>query len=271
MRRGLGVRSGGVRVQPGRLHRARRSRAGGRPDRDIERQERIGYRSELIVGAADVDAHMKALFPDWRAKGVTVCLHEHQGGFAFNLASVEGLHGKCRSEGVAVLTGVEVTGSRTRRRNDHRGRDVSEGAIAVGEQVVIAPGPWAKRFWRMLGLPGHDRRPHAVGRRRRATGRCGRTGTSRRARSGRPARLREGGRRRAAGHPPRHGRPALHRRREARHRRALGHLLQARPPRRCRAALTARRRRRRRARPLPSTTDVDPASPTCGARRSRTR
>jgi glycine/D-amino acid oxidase-like deaminating enzyme len=43
-----------------------------------ERQEQIGYRSELIVGAADVDDHMKALFPDWRAKGVTVCLHEHQ-------------------------------------------------------------------------------------------------------------------------------------------------------------------------------------------------
>src|SRR5918996_6476540 len=49
-----------------------------------ERQERIGYSSELIVGKGEVDAHMKALFPDWRAKSVTVCLHEHQGGFAFN-------------------------------------------------------------------------------------------------------------------------------------------------------------------------------------------
>ena len=57
----------------------------------FERQERIGYRSELIVGEAEVDAHMKALFPDWRARGVTVCLHEHQGGFAFNQASVDGL------------------------------------------------------------------------------------------------------------------------------------------------------------------------------------
>src|SRR5438132_10984786 len=35
-----------------------------------ERQERIGYRSELIVGEAAVDAHMKARFPDWRARGV---------------------------------------------------------------------------------------------------------------------------------------------------------------------------------------------------------
>ena len=43
---------------------------------------------------------MKELFPDWRAKGVTVCLHEHQGGFAFNRDSVMGLVGKCESEGV---------------------------------------------------------------------------------------------------------------------------------------------------------------------------
>src|ERR687895_949038 len=75
-----------------------------------ERQERIGYRSELILGEAEVDAHMKALFPDWRAKGVTVCLHEHQGGFAFNRDSVAGLLAKAESEDVNVVTGVEVTG-----------------------------------------------------------------------------------------------------------------------------------------------------------------
>ena len=50
-----------------------------------ERQERIGYRSELILGEREVDEHMKELFPDWRARGVTVCLHEKQGGFAFNM------------------------------------------------------------------------------------------------------------------------------------------------------------------------------------------
>ena len=73
-----------------------------------ERQQRIGYRSELILGADAVDEHMRALFPDWRAQGVTVCLHEHQGGFAFNLDSVHGLVGKCASEGVTILSGVEV-------------------------------------------------------------------------------------------------------------------------------------------------------------------
>src|SRR5919199_2813503 len=75
-----------------------------------ERHERIGYRSELILGEREVDEHMKALFPDWRAKGVTVCLHEKQGGFAFNLDSVRGLARKCESEGVSILSGVEVTG-----------------------------------------------------------------------------------------------------------------------------------------------------------------
>jgi glycine/D-amino acid oxidase-like deaminating enzyme len=118
-----------------------------------ERQEQIGYESRLIVGAADVDAHMKSLFPDWRAKGVTVCLHEYQGGFAFNMASVNGLVEKCESENVVILSGVEV-------RELGFGTDDSvtvvvtdNGRIEVREQLVLAPGPWAKQFWRMLGLP----------------------------------------------------------------------------------------------------------------------
>jgi methylglutamate dehydrogenase subunit A len=119
----------------------------------FERQERIGYRSELILGEADVDAHMKSLFPDWRAKGVTACLHEYQGGFAFNMDSVEGLHRKCREAGVAVATGVEVTGFEDGPDGSITAVETSEGRIDVGEHVVVAPGPWAKRFWRMLGLP----------------------------------------------------------------------------------------------------------------------
>ncbi|MEX2612192.1 MAG: FAD-dependent oxidoreductase, partial [Gaiellaceae bacterium] len=118
-----------------------------------ERQERIGYRSELILGEAEVDAHMKGLFPDWRAKGVTACLHEHQGGFAFNMASVDGLYGKCREAGVSVLTGVEVTGFEEEGDGSIAAVETSTGRIEVGEQVVIAPGPWAKRFWAMLGMP----------------------------------------------------------------------------------------------------------------------
>jgi glycine/D-amino acid oxidase-like deaminating enzyme len=118
-----------------------------------ERQERIGYRSELIVGSAEVDAHMKGLFPDWRAQGVTACLHEHQGGFAFNMASVTGLVQKCESEGVTILSGVEVEEIELGADDVVTGVVTTAGRIEVAEQLVLAPGPWAKQFWAMLGLP----------------------------------------------------------------------------------------------------------------------
>jgi glycine/D-amino acid oxidase-like deaminating enzyme len=118
-----------------------------------ERQQRIGYRSELIVGEPEVQMHMQQLFPDWRAQGVTVCLHEHQGGFAFNRDSVLGLVGKCESVGVDVVSGVEVTGLDFAADDSVSTVRTNRGPIRVGEQLVIAPGPWAKQFWSMLGLP----------------------------------------------------------------------------------------------------------------------
>jgi methylglutamate dehydrogenase subunit A len=118
-----------------------------------ERHERIGYRSELITGERDVEAHMKGLFPDWRAQGVTVCLHEHQGGFAFNMESVLGLRDKCLSEGVQILAHTKVTGFRSAADGSVTAVETSNGLVAVGEQVVVAPGPWAKQFWELLGLP----------------------------------------------------------------------------------------------------------------------
>ncbi len=118
-----------------------------------ERQEKIGYRSTLVTGTAEVDAYMKQLFPDWRAKGVTALLHEHQGGFAFNLDSVMGLVGKCRSEGVEILTGVEVKAFEFNADESVRAVITSQGTIEVGEQLVLAPGPWAKHVWSMLELP----------------------------------------------------------------------------------------------------------------------
>jgi glycine/D-amino acid oxidase-like deaminating enzyme len=119
----------------------------------FERQERIGYRSTFTSGEREVDAHMKELFPDWRAQGVTACLHEFQGGFAFNKESVLGLAGKCRSEDVQIFTGVEVTGFDTAADDTVKAVETNQGRIEVGEQVVLAPGPWARDFWSMLGLP----------------------------------------------------------------------------------------------------------------------
>ena len=119
----------------------------------FERQERIGYRSTFVTGAGEVDSYMKRIFPDWRAQGVTALLHEHQGGFAFNRESVLGLAGKCAEEGVEILTGVEVRAIDLAADGTASALETSRGRIEVGEQLVIAPGPWAKRFWSLLELP----------------------------------------------------------------------------------------------------------------------
>ena len=119
----------------------------------FERQEKIGYRSTFVTGAGEVDAYMKRVFPDWRAQGVTALLHEHQGGFAFNRESVLGLAGKCAEEGVEIVTGVEVRAIDLAADGTASALETSRGRIEVGEQLVIAPGPWAKRFWSLLELP----------------------------------------------------------------------------------------------------------------------
>ncbi|MBA2630127.1 MAG: FAD-binding oxidoreductase, partial [Thermoleophilaceae bacterium] len=117
-----------------------------------ERQQRINYRSELHLGEDAVAAHMRGLFPDWRAPGLTVCLHEHQGGFAYNKASMRGLAVKAKAEGVSLLEGVAVTGF----EHDASGTVVKvatdHGEVQV-EQVVVAVGPWIKQLWEMLDLP----------------------------------------------------------------------------------------------------------------------
>jgi methylglutamate dehydrogenase subunit A len=117
-----------------------------------ERQQRIGYPSELHIGTAEVTQHMRSLYDDWRAPGLSVCLHERAGGYAFNKESMLGLAGLARGAGARIETGVEVLdfasdndGAITRVRT-------SAGDIDV-EQVVVAVGPWIPSLWSMLGLP----------------------------------------------------------------------------------------------------------------------
>lgn len=117
------------------------------------RHEASGYRARLIRGEANVGRYLRQLFPDWKARGLTVCLHEHQGGFAFNKESMRGLADLARAEGVEILAGVTVTGFRL----DGAARAVTQvvtdrGALAV-EQVVVAVGPWIQQLWRLLDLP----------------------------------------------------------------------------------------------------------------------
>jgi glycine/D-amino acid oxidase-like deaminating enzyme len=117
-----------------------------------ERHEAIGYPSELIVGEAAVREHMRDLFPDWRARGVSVCLHEHRGGFAFNRDSMEGLAGKARAAGVRILAPVTVTEFALDGAGAVERVHTDAGTIAV-EQVVVAVGPWIPGLWEQLGLP----------------------------------------------------------------------------------------------------------------------
>jgi methylglutamate dehydrogenase subunit A len=118
----------------------------------FERQERIGYESELITDEAAVNEHMRELFPDWRAPGLTVCLHEHQGGFAFNRDSMLGLASKARSAGAAIEEGLEVTGFELDGSGAVARVETSAGPIEA-EQVVVAVGPWVAGLWELLGLP----------------------------------------------------------------------------------------------------------------------
>jgi methylglutamate dehydrogenase subunit A len=116
-----------------------------------ERQQRIGYPSQLIVGADAVRSHMKEMFPDWRAQGVEVCLHEEKGGYANNMASMQGLAKKAEEAGARLVTGVKVTGFDMDDSGAVRTVHTDQGDIAV-EQVVVGVGPWIASLWEMLGL-----------------------------------------------------------------------------------------------------------------------
>ncbi len=116
------------------------------------RQQRIGYPSELHVGEEQVTSHMRSLFGDWRAPGLTICLHERAGGYAFNRESMLGLADKARAAGADIVTGVEVTGFDMDASGAVERVRTSAGTVEV-DQVVVAVGPWIASLWGMLGLP----------------------------------------------------------------------------------------------------------------------
>ncbi|MEA2333401.1 MAG: hypothetical protein QOH58_3539 [Thermoleophilaceae bacterium] len=117
-----------------------------------ERHQQIGYDSELILGESQVAEHMRKLFPDWRAPGLSVCLHERQGGFAFNRESMLGLASKATAAGARIAEDVEVTGFELDDSGAVTTVATSAGPIGV-EQVVVAAGPWTPQLWELLGLP----------------------------------------------------------------------------------------------------------------------
>ncbi|MBI2191649.1 MAG: FAD-binding oxidoreductase [Planctomycetes bacterium] len=117
-----------------------------------ERQAATGFRSTFVRGESQVSDYMRRIFPDWRARGLTALIHEHQFGFAWNKESMRGLAQKAQAEGVNLLEGVEVTGF-ARRGDGSVGIVLTSGGPIEVEQVVIGAGPWIKRLWGMLDLP----------------------------------------------------------------------------------------------------------------------
>ena len=117
-----------------------------------EQQRAIGYESTFVEGAGASRTYMRAIFDDWQAGGITSVLHEHRGGYANNMASLEGLRARVEAEDVRLVFGV---------RNEGFARDASGAVTAVVtdrgdircEQVVVATGPWVGRQWAMLDLP----------------------------------------------------------------------------------------------------------------------
>jgi glycine/D-amino acid oxidase-like deaminating enzyme len=118
----------------------------------FERQQRIGYPSELHTGEDEVAAHMRGMFGDWRADGLTVCLHERAGGFGFNRESMLGLADKARAAGATIVEGVEVTGFSLDGSGAVERVETTAGDVHV-DQVVVAVGPWIASLWEMLGQP----------------------------------------------------------------------------------------------------------------------
>ena len=64
-----------------------------------------------------------------------------------------GLVGKCEQPGCGSSRASRSRRSSTDADDSIRAVITSQGTIEVGEQVVIAPGPWAKQFWSMLEMP----------------------------------------------------------------------------------------------------------------------
>jgi len=114
-------------------------------------QRAIGYESVLVEGETECSRYMEAIFSDWQAKGITSILHEKRGGYANNMASLQGLAGKAQAEGVRIVAPAVVAGFRI-EGGAVTAVETDRGTIAC-DQVVVAVGPWVRDLWQMLDLP----------------------------------------------------------------------------------------------------------------------
>jgi glycine/D-amino acid oxidase-like deaminating enzyme len=111
----------------------------------------VGYASTIVKGTERVRAHMRSVFPDWRARGSTALLHEARSGWADPTATLAALEGMARSAGVAIHEGVEVVGF-AGAGDAVETVETTAGSISC-DVAVLAPGPWARDLCQMLDLP----------------------------------------------------------------------------------------------------------------------
>ena len=116
-----------------------------------EQQAAIGYESEFVEGEQETFNYMKGIFDDWRCTGVTSVLHEKKGGYAHNMATVNGLLAKAQAEGVNVVTDTLVT--ELALNGGAVSHIVTNRGLIQVDHVVAAAGPWVPKLWEMLDLP----------------------------------------------------------------------------------------------------------------------
>ena len=111
--------------------------------------ERIGYDSELVVGADACHEYLTWTWPDWDAP-VEALLHERRSGWADAMQTVRRLGSRARAAGVEIREWVEVTGFELGDGEVHA--VVTDNGRIECETLVVAPGPWAARLLAMLGV-----------------------------------------------------------------------------------------------------------------------
>ncbi|MEA2420089.1 MAG: hypothetical protein QOE60_2295 [Thermoleophilaceae bacterium] len=103
-----------------------------------EQHERVGYESELVVGADSCREYLTWSWPDWEAP-VEALLHERRAGWADAMQTVRQLASQARAAGVEIREGVEVLGLED-------GRVLTSAGPIAYETLLLAPGPWAAQL-----------------------------------------------------------------------------------------------------------------------------
>ena len=111
--------------------------------------DRVGYDSELVMGADACHEYLTWTWPDWDAP-VEALLHERRSGWADAMQTVRQLAERARAAGVEIREGVEVTGFKV--NDDTVAAVLTDRGPVECETVVLAPGPWAAGLLAMLGV-----------------------------------------------------------------------------------------------------------------------